>query len=132
MNKVYVMGNITRDPELSKFGDDRAVCNFTVAHNNGKTKDNKELPADFIPCKAWDKRAETIAKYCHKGDKILVSGAFKTDTYKDKTHDDVTHYSSYVNVSDFEFAGGKNNNTEVSQQPQSAPAETTSSDDLPF
>ena len=132
MNKVIIMGNLTKDPEVNTFGDNKSVCQFTIAHNNGKTKDGKELPADFINCKAWDRRGEAIAKYCHKGDKLLVTGSFKTDSYKDKTHDDVTHYSSYVNVQDFEFAGNKNNSSSQPAQSEAPAANAVSSDDLPF
>lgn len=130
MNKVTLMGNLTREPELNQISDEKCVCTFTVAHNNGKDKEGNERPSDFITCKAWNRKAEAISKYLHKGDKILVMGAFKTDKYTDKTHEDVTHYSSYVLVDEFEFAGskssGNNNTTTNNAEPE------VSSDDIPF
>lgn len=131
MNRVTLLGNLTKDPETKTTTSNKCICTFTVATNNGKDKDGNDRPADYITCKAWEKRGETIAKYMRKGSKILVTGAFKTDTYTDTKHEDVTHYSSYVLVDGFEFAGGGSGGGSASNnnaaQPQ-APAD----EEVPF
>lgn len=129
MNKAIIIGNLTRDPEMGQTTSGMATCKFTVACNNGKDKEGKERPADFITCKAFDKRAETIGRYFSKGKPICVTGSFKTDKYQDKNHEDVTHYSSYVLVNEFEFIGGKNEGGGQPTQAEKTP-EAKKSDDM--
>lgn len=121
MNQCTIIGNLTSDPELRQTTSGKSVVKFTVAVNNGKDSDGKDRPADFITCQAWNKTAELVGRYCKKGKPIAVIGAFKTDKYQDKNHEDVTHYNSYILVNSIEFVGGGNNN---SQQTQTAPAQT--------
>jgi single-strand DNA-binding protein len=123
MNRVTLIANLVRDPEMGQTTSGMATCKFTVACNNGKDKDGNERPADFITCKAFDKKAETIGRYFKKGKPICVTGSFKTDKYQDKNHDDVTHYSSYVLVNEFEFVGGKSDGGSAeSEKPAEKPA----------
>lgn len=119
MNKCIIIGNLTSDPELRQTQSGKSVVKFTVAVNNGKDSDGKDRPADFITCQAWEKRGEAIGRFFKKGSPICVTGAFKTDKYTDKNHEDVTHYNSYVLVSDFEFIGKKSDGG--GQQTQAAP-----------
>lgn len=121
MNQCTIIGNLTRDPELTQTQSGKSVVKFTVAVNNGKDAEGNDRPADFITCQAWNKTAELVGRYCKKGKPIAVIGAFKTDKYQDKNHEDVTHYNSYILVNSIEFVGGGNNN---SQQTQTAPAQS--------
>lgn len=140
MNQCTIIGNLTRDPELTQTQSGKSVVKFTVAVNNGKDAEGNDRPADFITCQAWNKTAELVGRYCKKGKPIAVIGAFKTDKYQDKNHEDVTHYNSYILVNSIEFVGGGNNNNNNSQQTQAAPAqntaatpvETASESDIPF
>lgn len=140
MNQCTIIGNLTRDPELTQTQSGKSVVKFTVAVNNGKDAEGNDRPADFITCQAWNKTAELVGRYCKKGKPIAVIGAFKTDKYQDKNHEDVTHYNSYILVNSIEFVGGGNNNNNNSQQTQAAPAqntattpvETANESDVPF
>ena len=137
MNRVTLIANLVRDPEMGQTTSGMATCKFTVACNNGKDKDGNDRPADFITCKAFDKRAQTIGKFFKKGSPICVTGAFKTDIYDSKKHEGEKVYSSYVLVSDFEFIGKKSDSgTQVAPTPATeitpAVAEETSNEDIPF
>lgn len=141
MNQCTIIGNLTSDPEIRQTQNGKSVVKFTVAVNNGKDAEGNDRPADFITCQAWNKTAELVGRYCKKGKPIAVIGAFKTDKYQDKNHEDVTHYNSYILVNSIEFVGGGNNNNNNSQQTQVAPAQTAtptapveapSDGDIPF
>lgn len=101
MNKVYLLGRVTKDLELRATPSGTQVMQFTIATDNGKDKDGNKKPADFHDCVAWEKRAETLSKYLKKGDSILIIGANKTDKYQDKNGEN--RYKKYVLVDGFEF-----------------------------
>lgn len=133
MNQCVIIGNLVSDPELRQTQTGKSVVKFTVAVNNGKDADGNDRPADFITCQAWEKRADFVAKWWKKGKPIALTGAFKTDKYQDKNHDDVTHYNSYILVNNVEFVGkSEGNNTQTAPQQTAAPAEEITTDDLPF
>ena len=144
MNQCVFIGNLTADPELRQTQNGKSVVKFTIAINNGKDADGNDRPADFVTCQAWNKTAQLVAQWCKKGKPIAVTGALKTDKYKDKNHDDVTHYNSYILVNSIEFCGGSGNSNNNGGQPaqqQTAPKkeesladyETISStEDVPF
>lgn len=106
MNKVQLMGRLTRDPELKATSTGKSYANFTVACDYGKDKEGKSL-TNFIPCSAWDKRAEAIAKYFSKGQRILITdGMLMVRSYKDPNSGENRTYT-YVDVRDFEFVETK-------------------------
>lgn len=88
MNIVVLKGNLTRDPESRKVtlgeGKETTVVNFTIATNRhfrrGDGSRDKEVT--FVDCEAWDSGADTICKYVHRGDPILVRGALKLDQWE--------------------------------------------------
>lgn len=121
MNQVVLCGRMTSDPEL-KFlaGTGMAVANWTMACNKSLSKEKKaefeaagKNTADFIRCKVFGKRAETVANYFGKGSEILVTGSIDTGSY---TKEDGTKvYTTDVNVSNFHFtAGSKKTNDDFS------------------
>ena len=133
MNQCVIIGNLVNDPELRQTQSGKSVVKFTVAVNNGKDADGNDRPADFITCQAWEKRADFVAKWWKKGKPIALTGAFKTDKYQDKNHDDVTHYNSYILVNNVEFVGkSEGNNAQTAPQQTATPAEEITTDDLPF
>lgn len=75
-NQVFLHGRIARDPELRQTNSNKAVCRFTVA-----TQETKDI-TDFHNVSAWEKTAETIAKYFHKGDPIMIWGRLNTTSYE--------------------------------------------------
>lgn len=83
MNKVMLIGNLTKNPELRTTTTGLSVCTFTVAVQRARSKDG-EKAADYISCVAWRKTAEAVSKYLTKGKKVGVVGQLQTRTYEDK------------------------------------------------
>ena len=107
MNKVVLIGRLTKDPELRyAAGSGTAVTRFTIAVNRQFKKDE----ADFINCVAWNKTAETIAQYFTKGRPIAIVGHIQTGSYD--AQDGTKRYTTDVAVESFEFIGsnGQANN----------------------
>ena len=84
MNKVILIGRLTKDPELRKTPTDVSVCQFTIAVNRAFQQQNGERQADFINCIAWRNQAENLAKYIKKGGQIAVEGSIQTRSYDDQ------------------------------------------------
>lgn len=110
MNRVILIGRLTKDPELSFLaGNGNAVCRFTLA----TTRPFKKDETDFINCTAFGKRAEAISQYALKGNQLAVVGYLRTGSYD--AADGTRRYISDVRVDNFEFIGNKqgdaNNNT---------------------
>ncbi len=102
MNSIELEGRLTMDPELKQTPANKSVVKFTIACNR---KHNLNL-TDFIDCIAWEKKAETICKYCHKGDQLIIFGELETNNYKN--NDDKMVKSTYVRVDSIAF-GNKSN-----------------------
>jgi single-strand DNA-binding protein len=84
MNKVILMGRLTRDPEVRYTqGNNTAVCSFSLAVNR-RFKQEGQPDADFINVVAWAKTAEFVGKYFAKGQQVAVFGHLQTRTYDDK------------------------------------------------
>lgn len=81
INRVIIIGNMVRDPELRYLQNGTAVANFTIAVNDGYG-DKKTV--DFIRVTAWKKIAENVTNYCGKGSKVAVEGKIKQQTWEDK------------------------------------------------
>ena len=84
-NKVVLMGNITKTPEIKSVGD-TSVCNITIAINrNFKSKDGEDKKqVTFVDVACWGKTAENVAKYLDKGSPILVDGELQSQNWIDK------------------------------------------------
>jgi single-strand DNA-binding protein len=104
MNKVILMGRLTRDPEVRMSGD-TAVARFSLAVDRRFKKDGEQA-ADFINCVAFGKTGEFIEKYGHKGTKFVVEGRILTGSYTNKDGQKV--YTTDVVVEQVEFAESKN------------------------
>ena len=112
MNKVILMGRLTRDPELRQTPNGIASCRFSIAVNrNFKNQQTGKYDADFINCVAWRQTAEFISKYFRKGQMITLDGALRTGSYQDKNHSDITHYTTDVYVDNAEFCGNKSDSS---------------------
>lgn len=112
MNKVFLIGNITKDIELRQSNSGKFVVEFSVAINNGKDQQGNELPADFVNCTAWNKTAEVLSKYATKGTKVGIEGAMKTQTWVDQQGNN--RYKTYVLVDRVELLS----RPQQQQQPQ--------------
>jgi single-strand DNA-binding protein len=78
-NKLIVMGNLVRAPEVKEIGNDNTVCNFTIAANR-KRGDNEEVA--YIDCASFGKQGEVIGKHVQKGDRLLVEGRLRTESWE--------------------------------------------------
>ncbi len=83
MNKVFLIGNLTRDPELTETSGGVSVCHFAIAVNRTYTSSDGERQTDFFNVTAWRGLADTIAKYVKKGSKVAVSGSVQVRNYED-------------------------------------------------
>lgn len=99
MNKVVLVGRLVSDLDIHDFEEGKCVGRFTLAIPDGKDAKG-EAVTQFISCVAWNKVADTIDQYAHKGDRLGVTGKMVQNIYK---KDGVTHYNTDVLVDGFEF-----------------------------
>lgn len=106
MNKVILMGRLTRDPDIRYSQGEKAtaVARFSLAVDR-RFKQDGQPTADFINCLAFGKRAEFIEKYCRKGTKLVVEGNWQTGSYTNKDGNKV--YTNECLVESCEFAESK-------------------------
>ena len=126
MNKVILMGRLTKDPEVRYTqANNTQVTSFTLAVNRRFTKEG-EQQADFINCIAWSKTAEFVSKYFKKGQQVAVIGRIQVRNYEDDKG--TKHYITEIIAEEVYFAGDKkeDNNTETTIN------EFIENDDLPF
>jgi len=83
MNKVFLIGNLTRDPELTETSAGTKICRFAIAVNRNFTGPDGERKTDFFNCVAWRGLGETVARYSRKGNKVAVSGSIELRNYED-------------------------------------------------
>ena len=121
MNKVVLMGRLTRDPDVRYTRGERAmaVANYTLAvDRRGKRRQEGEANADFIQCTAFDKAGEFAEKYFRQGMRVLISGRIQTGSYTDRDGRKV--YTTQVIIEEQEFADSKGAGGEKGQKPQQA------------
>ena len=120
MNRVILMGRLTRDPELrySQGESAMAIARYTLAVNRGYRKEQGDTSADFINCVAFRKGAEFAEKYLHQGTKLLVAGHIRTGSYTNKEGQKV--YTTEVIVDEQEFAEKKQFPGDGSTLPETA------------
>ena len=108
MNKVILMGRITRDAEIRYTQGEKstAIARFSLAVDRRFKKDNDEQNTDFISCIAFGKIAEFLEKFGRKGTKFVVDGRIQTGSYNNKDGQKV--YTTDVVVENIEFAESKN------------------------
>ena len=125
MNKVVLMGRLTRDPEVrystAQDGTNTAIARYTLAVDRRGKKTEGQQSADFISCVAFGKSGEFAEKYLKQGTKITISGRIQTGSYTNK--DGVKIYTTDVVINSLEFGETK------SATADTAPADTASSDE---
>ena len=109
MNKVIIMGRLTKDLDIRTSQSGTSFMSFTVAVNRAYTKQGEEKQTDFISCKAFGKTAENIAKFFQKGSLIAIEGRIQTGSY-DKDGQKV--YTTDIMVEGFHFTGEKKDKQE--------------------
>ncbi|MCD2345786.1 single-stranded DNA-binding protein [Clostridium guangxiense] len=114
MNKIELVGRLTKDPELSFTpGNGLAITKFTLAVNRPRFDKNKPQEADFINCVCFGKRAEVIANNVAKGHRFGICGRLRINKYVDKEGNN--RWSTDVLVEDFDFLQDKGNNSAPNQ-----------------
>lgn len=119
MNKVILMGRLTRDPEVRYSQGERqmAIARYTLAvDRRGRNAAAGEQTADFLTCIAFDKAAEFAEKYFHQGTKLIVTGRIQTGSYTNKDGQKV--YTTDIIVEEQEFAESKAAGNEQLRQDQ--------------
>ena len=107
MNKVFLIGNLTRDPELTETSGGVSVCHFSIAVNRSYQSNSGERETDFFNCTAWRGLAENVAKCVRKGSKVAVSGSIQIRNYDD--NQGVRRTAVDVIAQDVEFLSPRNN-----------------------
>lgn len=135
MNKTFLVGRLTKDPELKYLSNNIAVANFTIAINRTFTNQTGEREADFINIVVWRKQAENVKKYLSKGSLVGIDGRIQTRNYENPEGKKV--YITEVVADNVQFLESKNQRDNVSPQDfsgyenQEAPTSTDISDE-PF
>lgn len=125
MNSTNLVGRLTRDIEIRQTSNGKSVGSFTLAVNG--YNDN----TDFIRCQVWEKRADNLAKFTHKGSQIGITGRISTGSYQDK--DGKTVYTTDVVVNSFDLLDPKQDKSDPhNQQNFDDVGIGDLSDDLPF
>jgi len=109
MNRIVLIGRLSSEPEVRQ-ANGKNVTMFNLAVDRYKDA------TDFIPCVAWEKRGDTIAQYCHKGDRLAVGGRLQIRQYKDRNGE--TRSIAEVVIEDFDLI----------QPKREEPKQTTSED----
>ena len=139
MNKLTIIGNLTREPELRTTSTGLSVCSFTVAVNRRKTQNQQQPEADFFRVTAWRELGENCAKWLIKGKKVCVIGPVSVSTYQGQ--DGKTYANLEVTAQDVEFlspAGQTENAPQAEPQTPKADAQSgfqqveMDTDELPF
>lgn len=127
MNKVVLIGRVTKDIEVRKTGTGKSFTRFTLAVN----RRGKDAGANFITCVAWEKTADLLGAYVKKGNQIGICGRIETGKYEDR--DGKTVFTTDVMVEEMDFLESKGStpaaNEPTDQQPD---IPEIGSDDLPF
>ncbi len=143
LNKVMLMGNLTRDPELRYTPNNTAVVNIGLAINRvwyDKQTNQKNEETTFVDCEAWGRTAEVINQYLSKGRPIYIEGRLKLDQWQDK-ESGANRSKMKVVVESFEFidsgggqgnSGGGRRQSAPAQAPQHDQHQPVPEDDIPF
>lgn len=83
MNKVFLIGNLTRDPELTETSSGVSICRFAIAVNRNYSGADGERKTDFFNITAWRGLGETVSRYAKKGNKVAVSGSIELRNFED-------------------------------------------------
>lgn len=132
MNKVILIGNLTRDPELTETPSGVPVCRFAIAVSRDYADSQGNRETDFFNITTWRGKAETCGKYLKKGNKVAVFGSLQNRSYEDK--DGIKRTVTDVIASDVEFLTPKQSEEEsvVSVKRDRPQMEEIDDNQLPF
>ncbi len=110
MNKVMLIGNLAKDPELITTNNGVSLCKFTLAVQRRFTGNDGEREADFLPIIVWRGQAENCYKYLKKGSKAAISGSVQTRSYE--ATDGSRRYMTEIIADEVEFLASRGNGTD--------------------
>ena len=116
MNKVFLIGNITRDPELAETASGVKVCRFSLAVNRNYSGPDGERKTDFFNVTAWRGLGENIARFVKKGNKLSIVGSVEIRNYEDSQG--IKRTSVDVVAQDVEFLTAKVNSDDSQSEPE--------------
>ena len=119
MNKVVLIGRLTRDPELRYTGSNTPVATFSLAVNRNFQNQNGEREADFINIVVWRKQAENCKNFLTQGSQVAIEGRIQTRTYDDQNGQ--KRYVTEVIANNVEFLGSKGSSNNTSNSSDSEP-----------
>lgn len=128
MNKVVLIGRLTKDPETRATNSGKSVCSFTVACDRKFAKQGEERKADFINCIAWGNSADAIGKFFSKGRRIALDGTIQVRNWTG--NDGKTNYTTEVIVENWEFCESKTENQQTTPLPSQNATEDNFDGDL--
>ena len=128
MNKVILIGRLTKDADIKTSAAGMIIARFTLAVDRRFRRNNEEQTADFINCVAFSKTAEFLEKYGKKGTKFVVEGSIQTGSYTNKDGNKV--YTTDVAVQSVEFAESKASSQNVQSQPSATPTDFMQIDEI--
>lgn len=135
MNKVYLIGNLTRDPELAETNSGIKVCRFAIAVNRNYSSSDGERQTDFFNITVWRTQAENCGRYLKKGSKVAIVGSLQNRSYEDK--EGVKRNVTDIVANEVEFLSTRSNGDEIEgsdgrrERPRLEPA-SDDDDGLPF
>lgn len=114
MNRLFIIGNLTRDPETRTTQDGKTVCSFTIAVNRRQRNAQGQQEADFFRVSAWNQLGQNCQQYLAKGRKVAVVGSVSVHTYT--AQDGVTRAQMEVLAQDVEFLSSRSEADQKSDQ----------------
>lgn len=133
MNKVIMMGRLTKDPDNRTTGNGTSVCSFSIAVDRRYRDADGNRQADFFNVVAWRQLADVCGKYLAKGRQVMVEGNLQNRSYE---KDGQKHYLTEIIAENIEFVGGRNDSPAQQQRASTVPEANSftevTDDDLPF
>ena len=122
MNKVFLIGRLTRDPELRYTGNNTAVASFSLAVQRNFTNQAGEREADFFNISVWRKQAENVKNYLSQGSQVAIEGRLQTRSYDDANGQ--KRYVTEVVADNVEFIGSRNSSNNSNNMNNTSSAAT--------
>lgn len=138
MNRVFLIGNLTKDPELTTTSNDLVNCKFSVAVTRRYNSSNGTKDTDFFTIVCWRGLAENCGKYLRKGSKVGISGSIQNKNYE--TSDGIKRYSTEIVADEVQFLSTRSDADDINELPETSvkpsvkvsELKAADDDDLPF
>lgn len=130
INRVVLVGRLTRDPELRRTGNGTAVASFTLAIDNRLKDANGQYTTSFIPCVVWNQQAENCVRFIHKGSLVGIEGRLNQRTYQNKEGNNVQVIE--VICDSVQYLDPKKQEEPSQEAPKQTAKNNVDDDSLPF